>query len=439
MGYWSLSQNAASLLPSSAKDRAGPLDGLRVLSLAWIVWGHSLIFLYQWSPIPFTEADFRPFGFRVLYNGIYAVDMLFVISGYLIMATTRRELDAAKGVRAAAAVVASFFARRLLRILPAYVAALVLWSTIAHLSQTEFGAGQVALCAAVGWRNLAMVNNFWPFWMQCMGWSWSIALEFQFYVVSPAIVWTAARFPRLAVPVLALLTAASIAAYMGMTYHAFVHLEDGCAIFKDTVYQRLYARRFAFTLGMWAAVLVERDVVAKAQRATLGWHAVGKRFLAGAVLVGIAATTEAGVIEGDTGFGPVSPAQVAQLVLWRPLFAAAMAYVVYDLLSPRCPGDRYQSAVRSLLSLGPIYTVAQLSYGLYLFHLMFVYTLYVVILPAVGVDTFAAWMPPAFAVITAAAAAVPAVVVYLLLEKPMINASNAYFKRGPPKPAKRSE
>ena len=57
---------------------------------------------------------------------------------------------------------------------------------------------------------------------------------------------------------------------------------------------------------------------------------------------------------------------------FRPVFVAGIAYIVYDALLPRRPGtDRYQHAVNWVLASRPLYFLAQVSYGVYLYHLFF--------------------------------------------------------------------
>src|SRR5947208_2452901 len=98
------------------------------------------------------------------------VDIFFVISGYLIASLLLKEHDRTGGIR-----LKKFYARRAFRVLPAYLIGLCLTALILK-ERSNIGHA---------WANLLFINNFLPASWQAMGWSWSLAIEEQFYIVFP--------------------------------------------------------------------------------------------------------------------------------------------------------------------------------------------------------------------------------------------------------------
>lgn len=134
-----------------------------------------------------------------LFRGGYVgVDVFFVISGYLISAIIL------KGIAAGRFSIASFYERRIRRIFPALIFALLGTDVLAYLYflPTELKDFSKSLLAA-----LFSVSNFY-FWWQSGYFSapietkplihtWSLAVEEQFYIFLPIFLALAHRyFPR---------------------------------------------------------------------------------------------------------------------------------------------------------------------------------------------------------------------------------------------------
>jgi peptidoglycan/LPS O-acetylase OafA/YrhL len=172
--------------------------------------------LFMTAPLagnPYAKADsiFPPSIFHnvwqcffLLSSGDLGVDIFFVLSGFLIADILIR--DYAKNRLSAW----MFLYRRFIRIFPAYFVAIVLYMVGATLAQADVDA-----CQTNFWKNLLFVNNLvrplltaqeGDTTIGCMQHTWSIAVEFQFYLISPALVlwlvsanrseWIRAFFPN---------------------------------------------------------------------------------------------------------------------------------------------------------------------------------------------------------------------------------------------------
>lgn len=164
-----------STLDSPAGDRRLPaLDGLRGLMTVMVVLSHF-----------FGEV---PHGLRVMMFAWVAVDMFFVMSGYLI-----GKLILEKQAHSNFFLV--FYVRRFLRIIPAYMLVTVfVWGLVEMLPAWTDTPVQFPL-----WSYLTFTQNFLMVREATIGahWlspTWTLALEEHFYLIVPAlIVFTPAR------------------------------------------------------------------------------------------------------------------------------------------------------------------------------------------------------------------------------------------------------
>ncbi|XP_062587685.1 O-acyltransferase like protein-like, partial [Saccostrea cucullata] len=50
-------------------------------------------------------------------------------------------------------------------------------------------------CKEYWWRNLLYIQNFFPVGEECIGWGWYLAVDMQFFVLSPLIIYPLYRKP----------------------------------------------------------------------------------------------------------------------------------------------------------------------------------------------------------------------------------------------------
>jgi peptidoglycan/LPS O-acetylase OafA/YrhL len=148
-----------------------------------------------------------------LKGGFVGVDIFFVISGYLISSIILRDLHAGEFS------FAGFYARRIRRIFPAL--ALVMFAVLAFgyfaLLADEYmqlgkhvGAGAAFLSNVVLWREAGYFDNASE--TKPLLHLWSLAVEEQFYIVWPALLYLCWRWRCSTLAVLLTVTALSFAA-----------------------------------------------------------------------------------------------------------------------------------------------------------------------------------------------------------------------------------
>src|SRR5215831_9939909 len=127
---FSLRRNLASLLQRPPSSIA-MLDGVRALSILWVMALHTFGFLAGQLPPAAGREWARDPWLRLLWSGDLAVDAFFVMSGFLICRLLLDEQEATNGIR-----IGRFYLRRALRLLPAYYLLLGI-GLLLHLQNVE--------------------------------------------------------------------------------------------------------------------------------------------------------------------------------------------------------------------------------------------------------------------------------------------------------------
>ncbi len=156
------------------------LDGLRGCAVI-------LILLLHWHAI--AMGDSLGLLGRVLDIGWVGVELFFVLSGYLITSILLSTKESPEYFK-------SFYGRRAVRIFPLYFVSLILFYHV-----------QLPLMHRAGeWQNITNAGEIWN-WLQLQNWRaiylghgtgpimhfWSLAVEEQFYLVWPLVVWKCSK------------------------------------------------------------------------------------------------------------------------------------------------------------------------------------------------------------------------------------------------------
>lgn len=171
------------------RERVAFLDGLRALAVLAVVGFHAVA-----HDAKLAAALPAPFLF-VLRQGCHGVDLFFVLSGFCLSYPFLVRL---KTAGAAKFYADEFAARRMLRIIPPYYAAIAVLLIAAFamaamhvplpvgMPQHGFSAGDVMRQALFFDTNVRLLNDVF----------WSLAVEFRWYFVFPFVLWLWIRSPR---------------------------------------------------------------------------------------------------------------------------------------------------------------------------------------------------------------------------------------------------
>ncbi len=171
----------------TGRERLPFLDGLRGLAALYVVLFHAMVEAHVAGRSNSTAATA---AFVALRYGHYAVAVFIVLSGYCLMRPVARD----PAGRIDGGFVA-YLGRRARRILPPYYAALGLcWGLVAFvpaLGHPEAGRWEIALPsggAGVVASHLLLVQNWSPRWIYKVDPpAWTVATEWQIYLLFPAL------------------------------------------------------------------------------------------------------------------------------------------------------------------------------------------------------------------------------------------------------------
>jgi len=154
--------------------RIKEIDGLRAIAILSVV---------AWHYIGASaDAGSDSLLWRVTIFGRSGVDLFFVLSGYLITNILLRNRDAPN-------YFSTFYARRAFRILPIYyvIVGIYVLGKSFNLSKTLFEGPIPTWSYIVGLQNVWMTfeTTYGAFWL---GGTWSLAIEEQFYLLFPMLV-----------------------------------------------------------------------------------------------------------------------------------------------------------------------------------------------------------------------------------------------------------
>ena len=380
------------------------IDGLRALSILWIISLHTLwmfgYFLDRQAFIELsTRAELSPF-----FQGHLAVDIFFVLSGFLIGYYLFREYQQYQTLK-----LKQFYLRRALRLLPAYFTVMLIVATVYPQNLHSL------------WANIFYVNNFLPLEQQFMPWAWSLAIEEQFYTLLPCLILLIARTQRTLL-VLVLLFLLSFIVRFALSYFNQVQLplplhevidKQLMHSYFDLIYDKSYSRYGSLIVGVIVAYL---SVSTQTVEILKTHHYLRRSLWCFSLLLLTAyiftplTGVEANVIETAYIIAGV-----------RNIFSLAIGYVILYSL---CIGQN--SWLVRCLSSRFWYPIAQLSYSAYLLHLIVIALFSQQIYPLMSLS-FLTLLSLMLLIIVSTFIA--ATVIYVCIERPILELRNGRFPR----------
>jgi peptidoglycan/LPS O-acetylase OafA/YrhL len=355
--------------PSSHKRQPG-LDLLRAIAIVMVVWYHS-----------------AGFGFGLPYDvhrfGWVGVDLFFVLSGYLIGGQILGQLQERDSFR-----FGRFYARRALRILPAYLVVLAVYFLLPT------------------WRERQVISPLWKFLLSvqnillqpgtAFSHAWSLAVEDQFYLVLPLLLFGLVRRRKMAM------------AIPGLIFMGGLLLRAGLASWKADASGQSPGKEYYLWIyyPTWSRLdpLVFGVVLAALERHRASWWS---RLTGAAPWLWLPAL---GMIAGGLYFHERAPT-VASCVWSFPMIAIGMALLLVCSVSPRLPFHRRPVPGAAFL--------ARVAYSVYLSHKLVVHFV-------AGLCTRYAVAPSSFTAIVALDVAIVlcGTALYFAVERPFLQLRN---------------
>ncbi|KAK6631777.1 hypothetical protein RUM43_013841 [Polyplax serrata] len=172
------------------------IHGLKALSMAWVILGHTCIVIFKYSDnMEFRTAVEKEFLFQTVTNGTFSVDTFFFLSGLLVsflyFRTTAKidvnRITGAKGITSNILQFCGLIGYRYGRLTAPYlfVLGVVQVSMKSFYYNSVFDAPTLdhENCPNYWWRNALYINTLFPVNEMCMLWSWYLSDDTQFYIL----------------------------------------------------------------------------------------------------------------------------------------------------------------------------------------------------------------------------------------------------------------
>jgi peptidoglycan/LPS O-acetylase OafA/YrhL len=342
------------------------VEGMRACAAIGVVVTH----------VAFQTGHSRGVDGRLLGRFDLAVAVFFALSGFLLW---RGHAASARGLGPHPAT-GHYLRSRVVRIMPAYVVAVVVILTL--LPDADHPSLTVWLA------NLSLTQVYVPLTLtHGLTQMWSLSVEVTFYLALPILALLAARLPvRGRVPAIAALGVASLFwGWIPFTAPAGLNPLNWPPAFFSW-----------FAAGMLLAEWVYSPA---------GWpHRLARHRLLMAIVVVVAFLVAASPLAGPAGLVPSTAAQFTVKTAMGALLAAAL---VAPLVLDR-PDTRHR-----LLGTAPMVTLGRWSYGIFIWHLAAM----TMVFPVIGEFSFRGHMPEVLALTLVFAVAIAAVS-YALVESP---------------------
>ena len=236
------------------KDNLGCINGIRFISMAWVIVGHTYLMTLS-SSAPFLSNSLsalqeysNSFGMRTIFNATPSVDSFFLIGSTLLAYITLKEMEKHKGGSVRFWVM--YYVHRYLRLTGVYAVVLALHATLLKFLATgpqHFVDNLHENCATGWWANLLYVNNFFSGEEDgennCMGWTWYMANDMQMFIISPIFIVSMFHWPIFGVA-LTLLT------YLASTIRRIIASSDRANLTFSSIYIKPWYRIGPYAIGL---------------------------------------------------------------------------------------------------------------------------------------------------------------------------------------------
>lgn len=350
---------------SVGADTIPTIHGLRSLSMAWVILGHTCIVAFKYSDnMSYRHVVEKEFLFQTINNGAFSVDTFFFISGLLVsflyFRTTAKhdisKITKTKGLVTSLLQFLGMVGYRFFRLTTPYLFVLgvvqVTMKWFYYNSVFEPPTNDHINCPKYWWRNVFYINTLFPVKDMCMLWSWYLADDTQFYILGAVLLIMAVKYFWTATSLMTVFLVSSwvTTMYIAYTNQHMPNIDDPMALF-DKIYDKPWTRLGPYLVGMSVGwILFKTDCKIKMNKfaVTLGWSC------SAAGLFGLVY----GLYERE--LHPLTAAAYSSLS--HSIWAIALAWIVIAC------STGYGGFMNKLLSATILYPFSRVTYCAYLVH-----------------------------------------------------------------------
>ncbi|KAL1488430.1 hypothetical protein ABEB36_014903 [Hypothenemus hampei] len=351
---------------SVGSDTIPVLHGLKAISMAWVILGHTCIVAFKYSDnMEYRKVVQKELWFQTISNGAFSVDTFFFVSGLLVSflyfrSSAKGKLDPLSNGRnkfvGGTLHFLGLMGYRFARLTVPYIFSLgvteVTMKWFYYNSIFEPPTMDHVNCPNYWWRNLLYINTLFPVNEMCMLWSWYLSDDTQFYAVGAIILILATSHFKTAAALLLLFSASSwlTTGYIAYSNSHMPGADDPLALF-DKIYDKPWTRLGPYMVGMcvgWLLFKKDCRIPMTKLTVTIGWISS----------VGLLLALVYGLY--DIQLSPLAGAAYSSLS--HTAWALGLAWIVIACVTG------YGGFVNNFLSLPVLYPFSRVTYCAYLVH-----------------------------------------------------------------------
>ncbi|XP_018572754.1 nose resistant to fluoxetine protein 6-like isoform X2 [Anoplophora glabripennis] len=364
---FSLKANLKSICDQTVgSDTIPVLHGLKAISMAWVILGHTCIIAFKYSDnMEYRKVVEKEFMFQTISNGTFSVDTFFFTSGLLVSflyfrSNAKGKLDpltnGKSGLMAGLLHFVGLIGYRFARLTAPYLFTIgvveVSMKWFYYNSVFEPPAMDHVNCPNYWWRNVLYINTLFPAPEMCMLWSWYLSDDTQFYIIGAIMLILAASHFKSAAALLVVFLASSwmTTGYIAYSNRHMPGSDDPLALF-DKIYDKPWTRLGPYLIGMctgWLLFKKNCRIRMSKLSVTVGWTASVACLLS--LVYGLY----------ETRLTPSAGA--AYSALSHSAWAVGLSWIVVAC----CTG--YGGIVNKILSATILYPFSRVTYCAYLLH-----------------------------------------------------------------------
>ncbi|PVD35697.1 hypothetical protein C0Q70_02660 [Pomacea canaliculata] len=401
------------------------LHGIRVITITWVILGHCFAMptTATANTVGNTAAVLtmpQDWTMAPLVSGTLSVDTFFLLSGCLTSYLFLRQAQKAGGITCRNMIL--YYVHRFWRLTPLYMVAIIFYAGIMpYLMSGPYDNSQtIALqnCKKYWWANILYVNNLVDIAKLCMGWSWYLSDDMQFYVIAPLMLVPWAFGKR----TIGILFCVALIIVHIVTNPIFITRDNLQLIYGNAqteymkeVYFPPWTRVAPFAIGVLLGYIL---------------HSTGCKYKMQKLLVllGWLVATAVGLVAVYTQFDNIKGLDKTLHLTWdsnqfavyetlsRPAWACAVAWVILACCT------EHGGFVNTFLSWRGWAPLSRLTYGAYLFHLT---TFYVILGNKIAPFHLSSWTVAELTISVTVLTYMVSFVFSLLVESPTLGLEKA--------------
>ncbi|XP_069119723.1 nose resistant to fluoxetine protein 6-like [Argopecten irradians] len=370
MSFSVMSNGERILSTAQAQGSLTALNGMRFLSISWVIIGHCFLFGLispTINPLRYSDKVYHLWTFQAIANAFVSVDTFFTMSGLLLAYLFMKDIKKNGKMNWPL-----FYFHRFWRLTPIYMLVLMIDANLTKYMGGDGGPawpkdGIESYCETRWWTNLLYINNLFSMEKMCMAWSWYLSNDMQFFVISPLLLVPLYRkkFAGLAVCVVALfaslLTTGILSTHNKWIVTTFLPgtSMDETMSYQDGYYSKPWCRISPYIIGiMTGFALQECECKFKINK----WL----NLLCWLIAAGVACSVLYGLYGVMTGSTISVPVASFYNTVNRAAWGACVCWVIFACATGN------GGFVNTLLSWKAFVPLSRLSYAAYLIHLVFI-------------------------------------------------------------------